>query len=330
MNEPKTTAVAALAQVSVPAFAMPEAELLAALESTCYPGAALPSVKLVVNVCRAQHLDPFQKPYHIVPMNVKKAKSNDYEWRDVVMPGVGLYRTQAARTGAFAGVDEGVFGEKVTGAWGPKGVAYPEWCSVTVYRIVQGERVAFSSGKVYWLESYATKSRESDTPNAMWSKRPFGQLEKCAEALALRRAFPEVGAAPTADEMAGKVIDNETGEIISNVQTEAPPPAKTADKLKDRIKKGTPPIDVGQPKAPPSQANPNEGFTVGEIVGMFQKAQTKEALAEACDAARALKREEEQSLANTAYKQAKDRVMSGLGPVTETLESGGAATATAP
>src|SRR5258708_38102932 len=46
-------------------------------------------------------------------------------------------------------------------------------------------------------------------PNAMWKKRAFGQLEKCAEAMALRRAFPELGAAATADEMEGKTIEHD-------------------------------------------------------------------------------------------------------------------------
>jgi hypothetical protein len=39
----------------------------------------------------------------------------------------------------------------------------------------------------------------------MWSNRPVGQLEKCAEAGALRRAFPEeIGNALTAEEMEGQ------------------------------------------------------------------------------------------------------------------------------
>ena len=327
MNDTKTAVTAG--QMSIRAFAMPESELLAALESTCYPGANLLSVKLLVNVCRAQQLDPFQKPYHIVPMNVKKAKSNDYEWRDVVMPGVGLYRTQAARTGAFAGIDEGAFGPTIQGGFSAgKAVAYPEWCSVTVYRIVQGERVSFSSGKVYWLESYATVKRDSDVPNSMWAKRPFGQLEKCAEALALRRAFPEVGASPTAEEMEGRVIDGGTGEIITERPSAPKEPEKKADKLKERLR-GARTIDVaGEANAAdkPIKGEP-KGPAAEDIAKMFDAASTKEKILECIDLARGFTDPADKELLNAAYHRAKGR-MDSLEKATETVHDGGAATAT--
>ena len=41
----------------------------------------------------------------------------------------------------------------------------------------------------------------------MWARRPYAQLAKCSEAQALRKAFPEFGAQPTADEMEGKEFD---------------------------------------------------------------------------------------------------------------------------
>lgn len=193
---------------AIPALAMPIDELIDTLESSLYPGADRSSIKLVVNWCRAQQKDPMKKPVHIVPMSVKKPKTNQYEWRDVIMPGIGDYRIDAARTGQYAGIGEAKFGPDVQEKLGNVDMTYPDWCEVSVYRMVDGQRCEFSSGKVWWKETYATAGRDNAAPNAMWKKRPRGQLEKCAEAMALRRAFPEVGAAPTSEEMEGRVIDD--------------------------------------------------------------------------------------------------------------------------
>jgi hypothetical protein len=49
------------------------------------------------------------------------------------------------------------------------------------------------------MEAFA--STKDGSPNSMWQKRPRGQLDKCAEAAALRAAFPEeLGDDPTSDE----------------------------------------------------------------------------------------------------------------------------------
>lgn len=181
-----------------------------ALKTSLYPGASDASVDLVLAYCRAAGLDPMKKPVHIVPMYDSKAR----EMRDVVMPGIGLYRTDAARTGEFAGMSKPVFGPMVTERVGSRDVTFPEWCEVTVYRQLRGGHIAEYTAVEYWIENYAIKGgRDQDqSPNAMWSKRPRGQLAKCAEAQALRKAFPEaVGSQPTAEEMEGKeIIEGET------------------------------------------------------------------------------------------------------------------------
>lgn len=271
------------------ALALTEEELIPTLRSSLYPGASDASIKLVIGWCRATGKDPMKKPVHLVPMRVKKVGGgrDDYEWRDVVMPGIVDYRTDASRTGQHAGNDEAAFGPDVTRTFG-RGegactITYPEWCEFKVYRIVDGQRVSFSSGRVRWLESYATAGSNTDAPNAMWKKRPYGQLEKCAEAMALRRAFPEVGAQPTADEMAGKPADDEiivdgvsvqtaappAGPAVARKTKAAPPPASNAGDIEDAV-------DVTQPTKTDAPAPATDGgdkmVGVGEIKFLENKA----------------------------------------------------------
>lgn len=180
-----------------------------ALCNTIYPGAKAESVIMAVDYCRARGLDPLLKPVHIVPMSVRNAQTGQSEWRDVVMPGVGLYRIQADRSGTYAGADEPEFGPVVEKEFRGKNgtkvtVSFPEWCKYTVYKLIGDQIVPFRA-KEYWLENYATEGKDSEAPNTMWRKRQYGQIAKCAEAQALRRAWPEIGQEPTAEEMEGKV-----------------------------------------------------------------------------------------------------------------------------
>jgi len=209
-----------------------------ALKTSLYPGASDASVDLVLSYCRASGLDPMTKPVHIVPMSVTVGKNDAgyaiKEMRDVVMPGIGLYRINAARTEAYAGCSEPEFGPmqemsvtKDVWADAPNGKRtkktvdggkfnYPEWCRVTVTRIVDGQAREFSA-KEYWIENYATAGNDTDSPNSMWKKRPFGQLAKCTEAQALRKAFPEaVGSQPTAEEMEGKDVIEGSATVVQS------------------------------------------------------------------------------------------------------------------
>jgi phage recombination protein Bet len=194
----------ALATQNGGALALAENELIEVLASSLYPGAAIQSIKMVLGYCKAANLDPMQKPVHIVPMWDKAASG----MRDVIMPGIGLYRIQAARTGEHAGTDEPIFGPMVELDLGGLKITVPEWCKVTVYRLVGGQRCAYTATE-YWVENYATAKKDTAIPNAMWKKRSRGQLSKCAEAQALRKGFPEVGSAPTAEEMEGKTLHDD-------------------------------------------------------------------------------------------------------------------------
>lgn len=172
-------------------------ELIKVLQSSLYPGASDASVQLVLGYCQNAGLDPMLKPVHIVPMY----DSTTRRMRDTIMPGIGMYRIQASRSGDFAGIDEPEFGEDNTEKIGGQEITYPTYCKVTVYRMLAGQKVGFTAVE-RWKENYAIKGgkERSIAPNAMWLRRPYAQINKCAEAQALRKAFPEFGAQPTADE----------------------------------------------------------------------------------------------------------------------------------
>jgi len=197
-------AVAVISDVNLPAPARErglDPQQWNALKSALFPNASDHMILLALDYCKARGLDPMKKPVHIV----KTWDSVQRREVETIWEGIASHRITAARTGAYAGQDEPEFGPAVERQLGEIKCQFPEWCKVTVHRIVAGKARAFT-GKVWWLEAYARKAKGD--PNAMWRKRPWGQLAKCAEAEALRKAFPEeIGAHETADEMEGQMID---------------------------------------------------------------------------------------------------------------------------
>jgi phage recombination protein Bet len=224
-----------------------EGDLIAVLQSSLYPGASIGSVQMVLNYCVAAGLDPMQKPVHIVPIWDSKAGS----MRDVVMPGIGLYRTQAARSGNYAGVSDAEYGPDVTEKIGGVETTYPTWCKVSVKRLLPSGQVAEFSATERWKENYAVRGGKdkSIAPNAMWAKRPYGQLAKCAEAQALRKAFPEFGSQPTADEMEGKEFEHVERDVTPTKQEPEALPAYPAEKLSQNIDNWLARIESGKSTA---------------------------------------------------------------------------------
>jgi phage recombination protein Bet len=217
------------------------------LTDSIFPSAkSAEAVLLAMDYCAARKLDVFKRPVHIVPMwNSSLRREVETVW-----PGISELQITAARTGQWAGMDEP--------KWGPvkkrtfKGMVgkddrqredtieleYPEWCSVTVYRMLGGARHAFCE-PVYWEEAYARQGR-TEVPNEMWQKRTRGQLHKVAKAASLRAAFPEeAGNDYVAEEMHGKEIDS------GGITIDHEPAAST---LRDQINAETPLVDEPPPR----------------------------------------------------------------------------------
>src|SRR6266496_1533049 len=209
------------------------------------------AIVMAVDYCRVRHLDIMKRPVHIVPMwNSTLGREVETIW-----PGISEIQTTAARTKAWAGMDPPQWGEDQTEIFkgrkkvflekgsrfqwqeDEKEVTFPESCAVTVYRMIEGQRCAFTE-PVYWLEAYSRSGgKDSELPTDMWLKRPRGQLHKVAKAASLRAAFPEE-TDYSAEEMAGKEI--EAGGVV--IDAELPPEevweGNEAEKLANAVKAG--------------------------------------------------------------------------------------------
>ena len=218
----------------------------ALVESTFPTAKTTGAVILALAYCKARGLDPFKRVVHIVPIWDKETKC----YVETVWPGIAEYRTTAFRTKQYAGHEPTAFGPMIQQSWGGDDggatVAFPEWAQMTVYRLIDGERYPFPGPKVYWLETYATRGR-TDLPNTMWADRPIGMLEKCAEAAALRSAFPEeLGGEFCAEEVGGRMFHGRP-----SIEAASFPAPSRADDLAARL---TRPAAPASPSTDPHEA----------------------------------------------------------------------------
>lgn len=196
------------------------------ITDTIMMGADAQEVAFFAEVCKRANLDPFRKQIHAVKRWNSDLKRMVWSYQT----GIDGFRAIANRTGTYAGSDEPVFDPQDESA------PHPRKASVTVWKLVAGQRVPFSAS-ARWSEYVQTK--KDGAPNAMWNKMPYGQLAKCAEALALRKAFPE--------ELSGLHTDEEME------QAESEGPRKTAssfDLERRNFQKEEPPAEPQpQPQA---------------------------------------------------------------------------------
>ena len=122
-------------------------------------------LQLFLYTCRRTGLDPLTKQIHCVKRKGQMA----------IQTGIDGYRVVADRTGKYAGNDDPIFDSEER----------PRKATVTVYKIVDGQRCAFSA-TARWDQYFP-----GDAQGFMWKKMPHLMLGKCAEALALRKAFPQ-------------------------------------------------------------------------------------------------------------------------------------------
>jgi phage recombination protein Bet len=194
------------------------------LVESIYPNArSAESIISALSYCKDRGLDPFKRPIHIVAVYSSAKRA----YIEQIWPGIAELRTTASRTSEYAGCDETIFGPTIKKKFEATSkddrdtkdlileLEFPEWAQVTVYRVVKGARCPFVGPKIRWLSAYARLRYNVDYPNDVWARRAFEQLDKCAEAAALRKAFPEeLGGMLSAEELHDQTVSDGGAPII--------------------------------------------------------------------------------------------------------------------
>lgn len=219
--------------------------------NSLFPGAKPSSVLLVWDYCRARNLDPMKKPCHIVPMKVKDSKTGQYDWRDVILPGVYEHRATAHRTGEYLGHTKPEYGEMEDFG---EGVMAPTWCEMTFYRHMKHGRAEFPV-RVFFAE--VVGYNKEGKPNDRWSRAPIQMLTKCCEAAGLREAFPEeIGGEQTAEEIEGqRALDQPCETILpknGTITLESLAPSESENRGHDATQVPPGPLATGGEGVPPS------------------------------------------------------------------------------
>lgn len=190
------------------------------LEAFGLQDASRGEVLVFLHTCQRTGLDPAAKQiYAIFRMDRQAGRK-----KMTIQTGIDGYRLIADRSGAYAGNEVSGYGPAL-----PSGG--PEWAEVTVRKIVAGQVVEFKARA--YLAEYAETTQDGGL-KGMWRTMPRTMLAKCAEALALRKAFPQDLSGVYSDDEMGQAADTTT--VTQHPRTD-PPRAAT------RKRKATPPPD---------------------------------------------------------------------------------------
>ncbi len=157
------------------------------VKRTVAPGLTDEEFALFCHVARVRHLDPLQRQIHAVKRSSWDPEKNGYVEKMTIQTGIDGYRSIANRTEIYMPSDRLPLAEDL----GKENLRVTVW----VKKFSQNDAAWHEFGATAYYREYVQTRKNKVTskiePNAMWEKMPINQLTKCAEALALRRGWPE-------------------------------------------------------------------------------------------------------------------------------------------
>lgn len=202
---------------------------IALIKSQIAPKATDAELQLFLYQAKRTGLDPLTRQIYAI-----HRKSGNEE-KMTIQTSIDGFRVIAERSGDYAGQDEPIFEEsngKLIKA------------TIKVYRFRGDQRYCAAVGVAYWdeyvvmVDEWVNKQRTGKKiPSGLWAKMPHTMLAKVAEALALRKSYPQ----------------DLSGLYTSEEMTQADAPQKTEDVKEDAYSIVTETSDINKedPKPEP-------------------------------------------------------------------------------
>lgn len=198
------------------------------IKNTIAKGASDEELELFLSACRRTGLDPFSRQIYSIK----------YGNNRTIQTSIDGFRTIASRNPDYAGQTTTLFCGK-DGVWTEIWTAdgYPFAAKVGIYRKGYQEPTFAIAKWNSYVQIFNGK------PSQMWAKFPELMLGKCAEALALRKAFPnDLSGLYTAEEMS-------QAQTSTNEENETEPKKSEIKHIQQKNKKAEASSDIIEVKA---------------------------------------------------------------------------------